>query len=51
MSLGKYNKLWFALAAALVAGANQLWGVHSAAATLVIGLAGALGVFQAENKL
>jgi hypothetical protein len=48
--VSKYSKFLVALATALVAGANQLWGVHSAAATLVVGVLGALGVYSVTNQ-
>jgi hypothetical protein len=48
--MGKYSKFYVALAAALVAGANQLWGVNSAYATLLVGVLGALGVYGVANR-
>lgn len=48
--MSKYNKLWVALLTAVVAGLSQYFGADSLWVTLVVTLAGALGVYAVPNK-
>jgi phage shock protein PspC (stress-responsive transcriptional regulator) len=49
-NLGKYNKFWVALVAAIVAGLTQYYGQDSTIVSTVTGLLGALGVYSVSNR-
>ena len=48
--MGKYNKLWTALATAAVAGLSHYFGADSTWVVVTVTVLGALGVYAVPNR-